>query len=416
MMPVLRKEMLNFADIMNNNNKFYELVLSESGSEFVLDLSWGRVGASAQSSTKRFGDRVAAEKEFEKKMKSKEKKGYVRLLMADDEVAVTDVVKGVKADSVSSKSLKSSVDVSQEVLDLISKLLGASKGYVRKNVQTPVGKLSAKQVSMGRKELDKITKKLNGKRKVSDAEYLELSNNFYRLIPIVFNQTGGGSWLVINSLEKVAKYSDLLDVMESLVSANVSDDIVDQYASMGLKMKCLEKTDVEYGRLEKLVLDTKAPNHNFNMHVKNVFEIESMRHPEEFNPYGVETMELFHGSRTPNIIHVLQQGLRIKPSGAVHTGSMFGDGIYFASNSTKSANYCWGFGSRSIGESFYMFVCEVATGRIKDYEGAKSNLKSAPYGYNSVRGTKGRYLQNDEYIVYRESQVRIKYVIEFTSN
>ena len=412
-MKIVRKEVLNFADIMNNNNKFYELVLSEFGDGFVLDLRWGRVGTSAQSSTKRFSDREVAEKEFEKKMKSKEKKGYVRLMMADDEVAVSSA----KAKSKKSKKSgsESGVEVSQEVLDLISKLLGASKGYVRENVQTPVGKLSAKQVSMGRKELAKITRKLGLKRKVAESEYVELSNNFYRLIPIVFNKTGGGSWLVINSLEKVAKYSDLLDVMESLVSANVSDDIVDQYASMGLKMNCLSKSDVEYERLEKLVMDTKAPNHHFSMSVKNVYEVESMRYPEEFNPYGVETMELFHGSRTPNIIHVLQQGLRIKPSGAVHTGSMFGDGIYFASNSTKSANYCWGFGSRAIGETFYMFVCEVATGRIKDYESAKSSLKSAPYGYNSVRGTKGRHLQNDEYIVYRESQVRIKYVIEFTS-
>lgn len=407
-MGTLRKEMLNFADIMNNNNKFYELVISESGSEFVLDLRWGRVGASAQSSTKRFSTREAADKEFDKKMKSKEKKGYVRLMMADAEVAVTSAPK-------KSKNKDASIDVSQEVLDLISKLLGASKGFVRENVQTPVGKLSATQVSMGRKELAKITKKLGLKRAVSDAEYLELSNSFYRLIPIVFNHTGGGSSLVINTAEKVAKYSDLLDVMESLVSANVSDDIVDQYASMGLSMNCLKKTDTEYKRLEKLVTDTKAPNHNFNMHVTNVYEVASMKHPEEFNPYGVDTMELFHGSRTPNIIHVLQQGLRIKPSGAVHTGSMFGDGIYFASNSTKSANYCWGFGSRSRGETFYMFVCEVATGRIKDYQSAESGLKSAPRGYNSVRGKKGSYLMNDEYIVYRESQVQIKYVIEFTS-
>ena len=44
----------------------------------------------------------------------------------------------------------------------------------------------------------------------------------------------------------------------------------------------------------------------------------------------------FHGSRNENFISILKTGLLIRPSGAIHTGSMFGDGIYFAPKARKS--------------------------------------------------------------------------------
>jgi poly [ADP-ribose] polymerase len=47
----------------------------------------------------------------------------------------------------------------------------------------------------------------------------------------------------------------------------------------------------------------------------------------------------WHGSRNENWFNILQTGLLIRPSGAVHTGSMFGDGIYFADKAQKSIGY-----------------------------------------------------------------------------
>lgn len=410
-MAIVRKETLNFADIKNNNNKFYTLEIVEDGDGYVLNLSWGRVGTSAQSSSKKFDDLVTVEKEFEKKKTSKEKKGYVRLLMADDEYSAAVVDDSLVGEG--SLVTKSDVEVSKEVLELIEKLMKYSKTFVRDNVKTPIGKLSKSQVDLGRASLIEIKGAIESGFVVDDL--YELTNQFYRLIPVVFNQAGGKSDLLIDSLNKVDMYSNLLDVMESLVTAKPENDIVDQYLNLGVKMNYLDKSDPEYCRLSDLVASTRGSNHHFDVNVTNIYEVESMSHPQEFNPRDVKTMELYHGSRSENIIHVLQKGLRIKPSGAVHTGSMFGDGIYFASNSTKSANYCWGFGRREMSKTYYLFVCEVATGRIKDYTYSKSHLKSAPWGYNSVRGVAGPSLLNDEYIVYRESQVRIKYVIEFTS-
>ncbi|MCG7380044.1 hypothetical protein MH215_23910 [Paenibacillus sp. ACRSA] len=132
-----------------------------------------------------------------------------------------------------------------------------------------------------------------------------------------------------------------------------------------------------------------------------------------FNPYKVETMELFHGSRNENILSIMQNGLKIKPKSAVHTGSMLDSGIYSTDASTKFAQYCWGDAGSALGGTF-LFVCEGATGRIKEYKSAQPQLDSTPRPYNSVKGAKSPGgLVHNQYILYRENQVKIKYIIEF---
>ena len=96
------------------------------------------------------------------------------------------------------------------------------------------------------------------------------------------------------------------------------------------------------------------------------------------------------------------------------TGAMFGPGIYFASQSTKSSQYsCSRFGGTTNRyPTAFMFLADVALGRIKKEEYTKYYLKP-PAGYHSVMGVKGKALLHDEYIIYREAQQRLRYIIEF---
>lgn len=48
---------------------------------------------------------------------------------------------------------------------------------------------------------------------------------------------------------------------------------------------------------------------------------------------------LWHGTKNENLMSILLKGLKIKPPNARHTGSMFGEAIYFADKLTKSLNY-----------------------------------------------------------------------------
>ena len=93
---------------------------------------------------------------------------------------------------------------------------------------------------------------------------------------------------------------------------------------------------------------------------------------------------------------------------------MFGDGLYFSSQSTKSLNYAQGYwdgGPRD--NNCFMFLCDVAMGTYHVPSGPSSQLHK--HGHDSIWAKPGKSgIQNDEMIVFRTSQVNIRYLVEFS--
>lgn len=414
-MVVKEETMLNYADIGNNNNKFYHIELREQGGIYEVYAEYGRVGARNPSVwRKEYMGESSAKSEYNKKLRSKIKKGYVEVALAGLSDTEDIVVKEVD-EKGSVKERESKVD--KEVLKLIETFLGDAKSYVKKNVQTPLGALSKKQTSSGRKALKAIQETL-GKDKESKEinvkmDLESLSNEFYRAIPIVFGSRPNKRELIIDTQQKVQKYVDLLDVIDSLVNTVDATNIEQSYLNLGLDISVLTKDKEEYKKIEEGMVKNRGDNHHFKINVENVYEVNKGSWDSGFNPYGVETKLLYHGSRTENYMKILQSGLVANPQGVHITGKMFGQGIYFADCSTKSAQYCAGFGNRKSGK-YYMMICEVATGKEYELEQSNSRLYTAPRGYNSVKGVKGKYLRHNEYIVYHDNQSRIRYIVEFT--
>jgi len=126
---------------------------------------------------------------------------------------------------------------------------------------------------------------------------------------------------------------------------------------------------------------------------------------------------LFHGSRSANLPGILSSHLRLPKNlgkNVVITGAMFGPGIYFASQSTKSSQYsCSRFGgTRNKYPTAFMFIADVALGKMYEVEDSHYFLEP-PKGYDSVRGIKGQSLLHDEFIIYRENRQALRYIIEF---
>ncbi len=84
------------------------------------------------------------------------------------------------------------------------------------------------------------------------------------------------------------------------------------------------------------------------LQVENIFRVERRGEPARltnFNNSLPVTLRggrslLWHGSRLTNFVGILAQGLRIRPAGALFSGNAFGDGVYLADVSSKSARYC----------------------------------------------------------------------------
>jgi hypothetical protein len=129
----------------------------------------------------------------------------------------------------------------------------------------------------------------------------------------------------------------------------------------------------------------------------------------------------WHGTRRANMIGITTKGLLIRPSGVAHAGSMFGDSIYWATQSTKSINYTDVRGSywaQGTNKTAYLFLADVAFGNYKMANGSYfytlQNIK--PNHSVFAQGGKSAVI-NDEIMTYTPTgpgqQHCIRYIIEF---
>ena len=130
--------------------------------------------------------------------------------------------------------------------------------------------------------------------------------------------------------------------------------------------------------------------------------------------------ELWHGTKIGNLLSILKSGFMIPDASAAHCcGRMFGNGLYFSDQSTKSLNYASGYAPGQRGgysNECFMFLNLVAMG--KEFM-PRSNSEcrywnKAQNGYDSVFA-RGGYcnVSNNEMIVYETYQANPYYLVEF---
>ena len=130
----------------------------------------------------------------------------------------------------------------------------------------------------------------------------------------------------------------------------------------------------------------------------------------------------WHGSSPDNINKIMREGFKISKASSNITWSRFGNGIYFASNSSKSHEYSVGYstnGSLGVARNWPtntcgIILCRVATGRVKGYKNSIDKLKGAPFGHNAVEGVVGTDLNYPEIVVYDERAILPVCYIEYT--
>lgn len=213
---------------------------------------------------------------------------------------------------------------------------------------------------------------------------------------------------------KISEEQNLLDVMAGQIKAPVvknqkpDEDIL---AALGLEITDATAADIKV--VEKMMgSDSRL--------LKNLYNVT---HAATRKQLGNRTTELqWHGSRNENWWNILKTGLKIRPANAIHTGSMFGNGIYHSNVFKKSQGYTSYEGSywaKGSSKQAFLAVNEVYTGNKLICTKHNSDFQSMTWDklrkrgdYHSVHAPKGYDLRNDETIVYREDQVSIKFLLE----
>jgi poly [ADP-ribose] polymerase len=411
---------LNFTDIINNNNKFYNLEILETDKGFVLYTNYGRVGGTVVKEYRVCSSKFDAESEAKKIIKSKIKKGYVEVKLVQAAIGSDLAKSNVETSLVSADDLKkigikvedqsAPSKLHPQVADLIRTWFSVTAEFVEINLDTkkcPLGQLSTDSIIKGRDILEEARNIIHSS-KPDVSELNRLTNMYYSNIPHNFGYTRiNADVLRLNTDDKIDKAFEILDVfsnakdVEKVISKK--NNVDSQYDTLNAQLQFVDPSDPTWKWIDTMVHRTRAANHHFlgNLNTHKVFRIS--RNDEEklmlttaediarvcgkSQPSKVyaslvkerpdvpkELRDLYakanilpgwHGTRRANMIGITTKGLLIRPSGVVHAGSMYGDGIYWATQSTKSMNYCdvrgsyWAQGSNKTAYLFWRMWLSV---------------------------------------------------------
>ena len=461
---------LNFFDLTGekaktkgSSSKFYhiELQVGKGSQGCQLFTQYGATGHIQATEFRFFGnDRAGAEAEFNRIKKSKLKKGYVEVDVAQRSVgsdAAKQIVKSVQlknADQI--QVTPSQPSLHHETSRIISTLMGATNNWVIKTLKCPLGQLTNEQVDKGRVCLEEA-RKLIGATK-NDKKLLDLTNQFYSLIPhnLGAGARGQMTHLLIDSVDKINNLDYELDTLldaKAIGATLTSNSVYDQYKSLDTEFSFIEPGGPRFSWLNKLIQDTRASNHRGlgKIILLNAWDIQRNNEREGFLKRAKEiapqcgrqvipdqmrivrdrtdvydktlfekanVIPLFHGTRAQNITGILKQGMLIRPSGVVITGAMYGSAIYKSSSSSKSINYTnikssyWAQGSD---DRAFLFLSDCALGNQYIARGSgQYTLRSiAPCHSVWAKGGQSGVI-NDEMMLYRTDQHNLRYLLEFT--
>ncbi|CAD6209738.1 GSCOCG00010823001-RA-CDS [Cotesia congregata] len=216
------------------------------------------------------------------------------------------------------------------------------------------------------------------------------------------------------------------------------------YEQLKAKMVLLDKNSKRYELIKMYIANTHSRHHyQYEIQVNYIFDTYRYEDRKKFNNNIGNKKLLWHGTKTNNVISILQNGLQLNPDiPSVHSALMFGRGIYFTNSVSKAANYCGTCGS-TRNEYGVLFLCEVALGKMKICNEAEPNIR-LPHHLDSVYAmgqltpnskyvrtiypdvkvpcgriieepsNRNNLLRHDEFVVYDQEQIKIRYVVSIS--
>jgi poly [ADP-ribose] polymerase len=459
----------NCMDMVKNSNKFYhaEIQVAPNGKARIFTI-YGRVGAKNPAREHRYyPSEVACQADYNaliKKKRDRKKNPYREVDLAITDIGsdgAKDIKKTMTGIKVSAKV--DGCNLHGEVQRLVSGWFGSTGNFVTMTLKCPLGQLTKEQIDKGRAVLDECKKRINSRTRTTVNIYDTFTSQFYSLIPHVLPHKINPDDLRLNTIDRIMAKHDTLDTF--LDAKNVASvlgkgkSVEAQYKKLKAELDWIDPKDPIHRWIVELVHNTRSRNHGFLGKIKvfNIFSLARDGADDHFNKTLEQVAKqvdgkgrrpmfarlarpdaekeeaklfrkanvwpLWHGTRPQNMVGIISRGLLIRPSGAIHTGSMYGDALYHAENSSKSMNYTGCRGSYWSGDSknarAFLFLEDVIVGNPYEVRGSRF-FRSPPRGYHSVYAVPGTALYNSENMTYKGSGPgqlhRLRYIVEFQSN
>ena len=414
--------MLVQTNIQENANKFWEGTLMPNND---VVCRWGRVGSAGQSKTFPGAGRAM----LDRKVREKTRDGYaeVAVLGTPKSNAVAATTEVVKSQIQSSNNPVIDALLARLVAENRHEIFTMSGGQIEVStdgvVKTAVGVIDITSVRAARDKLA-ILANSHAQKDFASRTFMGALEEYLTLVPQKVGARRGWHSTFLAADDAITRQSAFLDQLESsielaLQNATKTDVAVPQV--FDLKLELLEDRK-QFARIEAYY--RKSLN---RMHMSAdlrpirayTVEIGSMKSAYETDGAKMTNiMELWHGTRSFNILSIFKQGLIVPKSGGNYniTGRMFGDGVYFSDQSSKALNYSAGYWDRSrpADRHCFMFLADVAMGRMYTPQGFNPRERLPQRGSDSTFAKADvSGVRNNEMIVYRTSQANLTTLVEF---
>jgi poly [ADP-ribose] polymerase len=291
-------------------------------------------------------------------------------------------------------------------IELISDLRMMSRTLKNLNVdlkKMPLGKISDDQLDRAFDILQEIKSQISSKNNKVD---LDLVSEFYTLIPyscgrrtppIIDNDE------LINKFTEMIDELKNIELAQEIVKGCNQEGNVDEhpcdriYKEISADIKPVDRDSRQWDLISTYLKNSHGATHTgCQVELMDIYEVnrnsgggERARYDNFCQERGIEKkMLLWHGTRVSNFISILKMGLILRPDvlpGTYISGKMFGYGIYGANSFSKSLNYTgW-----EKGQEACLFLAEFAVGKQKklmshDYYVSQKSLQEE--GFDSVWG------------------------------
>lgn len=405
----------------NNNgvdsNKFYKMA---GNGDDTFTVEYGRVGATPQTKTYPMS-------KWNSTLASKLKKGYV-----DRSDLMQEVIADSKIEDKSNGVDEFSLVQNLSVREIVKRLWDYANKTIQSAYSVRAEAVTQAMIDAAQEKIDYIAANY---KNWSVEEFNKNLNELFIIVPRKMKRVS--DCLVSDSSEydkKLSEEQSLLDTMAGQVykpKARIVDAGSEIKASesilqkMGITME--EATQEDIAKIKKAMGDSAGKFYK----AWRVTNLETEKNYQKFtteNNIGNVKL-LCHGSRNQNWFNILKMGLKIRPAGAIATGSMFGLGIYWSNPEkykggvAKSIGYTslGGYWTRDYQNCGFLAFFDVAIGDSVD----AYSFDSKYYSYNLERLKKDNpkawslwahgntsMLRNDEIIVYDDRQMTIRYLVE----
>lgn len=419
-----------YTSVIDNSNKFWYIKQDNA----IVSVEWGGVGCATQKKSWTYSSDFLAEKDYDKKCKSKLKKGYEKVdvvggvpdVVSSNNTSLVDLaLKEIEYECDTTKSLIKFLTEQNihEILERTTMKYNAVSGVFT----TAIG------VVVSQATIDKAREILvNIKSKDQTLDINDLTGRYLRLIPQdlgrgknrlnperVWNYHDNEAFLL-----KIRQQSDLLDSLEASVKTvltkPVQSDIVDEERRRTFDCKINVVSDVGViDHVEALYRKTRQGIHessSFNISKVYTIDISNMRLSWESDGAKMDNIQrLWHGTKPSNVLSIMKKGLIIPPANASYcAGRAYGNGVYFSDQSTKSLNYACGYWDGNRVNRCFMFLADVAMG--KSFTPSGYDRTGLPRtGYDSTFAQAGKSgVLNNEMVIYKCSRANLVYLVEFT--